>query len=45
MNDETPVTSICGCGRPVRVPTHTAGELPKEPRHIGIPGEPTECPE
>ncbi|GAA2802783.1 hypothetical protein [Streptomyces showdoensis] len=44
MADEAPITSICGCGQPIVVPPHTPSELPKQPRHIGIPGEPTECP-
>jgi hypothetical protein len=44
-NDDTRAISICdGCGSPVRVPAHRAGELPKAPRHLGVPGEPTECP-
>jgi hypothetical protein len=38
-------TSLClRCHRPVAVPARTATELPKEPRHIGVPGNPTDCP-
>lgn len=45
MSDSIPGASICrGCGRPVTVPTKTASTPAKPPRHIGIPGEPVECP-
>ncbi|MFG2617780.1 hypothetical protein ACGFXC_09125 [Streptomyces sp. NPDC048507] len=40
-----PIISLCGCGRPVQTIPHLAGELPNEPRHVGIPGEPVDCPE
>lgn len=44
-HEQSPITSICAdCGRPVAVPTHLATELPKQPRHLGIPGEPVACP-
>ncbi|MFB7592367.1 hypothetical protein [Streptomyces sp. NPDC056169] len=42
----TPVTSLCpSCDRPVSVPVHVIGEPREEPRHIGIPGNPTDCPQ
>ncbi|MEW1638623.1 hypothetical protein AB0469_31765 [Streptomyces sp. NPDC093801] len=40
-----PIISICGCGRPVKTDPHLAGELPNEPRHFQVAGEPVACPE
>lgn len=45
MSDSAPITSICKkCHGPVSVPPHRAEEIPKEPTHIGVPGNPIECP-
>ncbi|MER5726921.1 hypothetical protein ABT084_00980 [Streptomyces sp. NPDC002138] len=44
-DNQTAGMSMCGCGRPLITPAHLVTELPKPPRHFGIPGEPIECPE
>lgn len=44
QTEQTTVTSMCGCGRPLIVPAHLPTEPPKPPRHFGVPGEPIDCP-
>lgn len=45
-NESTPITTFCpDCGHLVVQPPHLAGDLPKSARHIGVPGEPVDCPE
>ncbi|MFE7547052.1 hypothetical protein [Streptomyces gardneri] len=42
----TTITSLCrSCLRPVAVPAPVIGMPPEEPRHIGIPGRPIDCPQ
>lgn len=43
--DNQPIISICGCGRPVTTEPHLATQLPNEPRHHTISGKPVACPE
>lgn len=38
-------TQVCpGCGGPIAVPEHRPADAPAAVRHIGVPGEPADCP-
>ncbi|MFD9569963.1 hypothetical protein ACFWBI_08975 [Streptomyces sp. NPDC059982] len=37
--------ATCSCGRLIKAPHNPIMGLPGQPRHIGFPGEPADCPE
>jgi len=44
MSDSKTFPMMCGCGRAVAVPACGPMEDPQPARHIGVPGNPVECP-